>query len=232
MKNPRVIWEETRDEDKALIFRRFNRRNRSAFARGNARADDQGNLRRLSAEFQNSTSAGGSGEIFTSEAAGPNGTGGTPVYQKNLRVPDDVDVLYVTFSAQADVHNGSALLMNATVDEALCEPLAGQTQTGGGGPHVQTGWYTLLILPEPGMNRNCNDGEGGPADCHDNAINFSCCARLSKGHRKILPVDIKLANLPGGEGNISFYERSTIYIDGQKDEKRQFCVGVGTDQHE
>lgn len=198
---------------------------------GTAWADDSrgSELKRLSAEFQNSTLAN---EIVTTAAALPNGGGGTPVYQKNLTVPDDLDVLYVTFSAQADVHNGSALLMNATVDGTLCEPLAGQTGSGGGGPHLQTGWYTLLILPEPGMNRNCNDGEGGPADCHDNTIHFSCCTRLSKGHRKILPVDINLANLPGGDANFSFYERSTIYIDGQKDERGKFCVGVGTEPHE
>jgi hypothetical protein len=52
---------------------------------------------------------------------------------------------------------------------------------------------------------------------------------VAKG-RKTLPVDINLASLPGG--NTSFYERSTIYIDGQKDEKRRLCVGVGTEPHE
>ena len=139
-------------------------------------------------------------------------------------------MLYVTFSAQGDVHNGAALLMNATVDGALCEPLAGQTEGGGGGRHVQTGWYTLLIPPTSTDPNNCNDGGGGTADCHDNTIHFSCCARLSKGHRKTLPVDINLASLPGF--NTSFYERSTIYIDGQQDEKGKFCVGVGTEPHE
>jgi hypothetical protein len=198
---------------------------------GTARADDSSNLRRLSAEFQSMTSLGSDRDISSAEAAGPNGSGGMPVYQKNLRIPDDVDVLYVTFSAQADVHNGGALLMNATIDGTLCQPLLGETQPPvGGGPHLQTGWYTLLILPEPGMNRNCNDGGGGPADCHDNTIHFSCCARLSKGHRKTVPVDIHLATLPSGSG--SFYERSTIYIDGQKDEKSNMCVGVGTEPHE
>jgi hypothetical protein len=197
---------------------------------GSARADDSSNLRRLSAQFQNSST--GINEIQVNEPAGPNGTGGVPIYQKNLRVPDDVDVLYVTFSAQAETHNGAALLMNATVDGMLCEPLAGQTDAGGGGSHLQTGWYTLLILPQPIAVTNCNDGGGGSADCHDNAIYFSCCARLSKGHRKTVPVDIHLASLPGPSGFGSFYERSTIYIDGQKDEKRNFCVGVGTEPHE
>jgi|SRR6516165_1027435 hypothetical protein len=198
---------------------------------GTVRADDSGNLRRLSAEFQNMTSLGTDRDISSSEAAEPNGSGGTPVYQKNLRVPDDVDVLYVTFSAQADVHNGGALLMNATIDGTLCQPLVGETQPPvGGGPHLQTGWYTLLIPPEPPQVTNCNDGGGGSADCHDNTIYFSCCARLSKGQGKTVPVDIHLATLPPGSG--SFYERSTIYIDGQKDEKGKLCVGVSTEPHE
>jgi hypothetical protein len=68
---------------------------------GAARADDSrgSDLKRLSAEFQNSST--GANEISTTAAALPNGAGATPVYQKNLRVSDDVDVLYVTFSAQS-----------------------------------------------------------------------------------------------------------------------------------
>src|SRR5438132_5658493 len=104
------------------------------------------NLQRLSAEFQNNATVGGSGEIFTFAAALPGGTGGTVVYDETITIPSDVDVLYVTFSAQGDSHNGSALLMNAAVNGGLIEPLAGQTAGGGGGPHLQTGWYTRVIL--------------------------------------------------------------------------------------
>jgi hypothetical protein len=39
--------------------------------------------------------------------------------------------------------------MNATVDGTLCEPLAGQTEGGGGGPHLQTGWYTCSFRLPP-----------------------------------------------------------------------------------
>src|SRR5437667_10399211 len=198
--------------------------------------DNATNLRRISAEFQNNQTVGGIGEISTTAVASAGGVGGTPVYTKTFTIPNDVDVLYVTFSAQGDTHNGSALLMNATVNGKLIEPLAGQTGTGGGGPHVQTGWYTLLILPTtstlPLTANNCNDGGGGTADCHDNAIYFSGCINI--GHHN--PADpftvvIKLANLPGGDNNTSFYERSTIYIDGQKDTKGDLCNGVGTGPH-
>ncbi len=190
-------------------------------------------LRRLTAEFQNNTSVGGSGEISTTEAATPNGGGGTVVYAKMLNGLEDVDVLYITFSGQGDVHNGSALLMTCSVNGVLCEPLAGQTAGGGGGPHVQTGWYTLLILPQSTTGTNCNDGLGGTGDCHDNTLHFSACARLPK-HTDAATVQIKLANLPGGDSNVSFYERATIYIDGQNDGREHdgnLCQGVGTTLH-
>src|SRR5262245_19784178 len=139
------------------------------FSASSVQAQDNGsNLRRLSSEFQNSTSEGGSGETATSVAATPSGGGGVVVYDKTLTVPNDVDVLYITFSAQGDAHNGSALLMSASVNDNLIEPLAGQNSGGGGGPHVQTGWYTLIHLPAAGTGANCNDGGGGTADCHDN----------------------------------------------------------------
>jgi hypothetical protein len=197
-------------------------------------ADDGNGLQRLSAEYQNNATVGGDGEVSTTAPALPGGTGGTVVYDKTVSVRGDVDVIYVTFSAQADVHNGTALLMNATVNGVLIQPLLGQTAAGGGGPHVQTGWYTLLILPNS-ASTNCNDGTGGPADCHDNAITFSGCARIPSRHGddKAAPVNvkIKLADLPGGGTNRAFYERATIYIDGQQDEKGTLCRGVGTTPH-
>src|SRR5713226_1076025 len=70
-------------------------------------------LHRLAAEFQNSTSIGGDGEIFTTATPA---AGGLLVYQKTLSIP--FDVVYITFSAQGDAHNGSALLMQASVTDA------------------------------------------------------------------------------------------------------------------
>jgi len=70
-------------------------------------------------------------------------------------------------------------------------------------------------------------------DCHDNTIYFSGCRLLTNEEKRAEPatvhVVIKLATLAGG--NFSFYERSTIYIDGQKDEKGVFCRGAGTGPH-
>src|SRR6266852_4117761 len=159
-------------------------------------------LHRLAADFQNNTSVGGGGEIFTSSTPG---SGGKLVYSRTLSIP--FGVVYITFSAQGDTHNGSALLMkasvtdDASVTETSCEPLAGQT-----------------------------DGGGGTADCHDNTIMFSCCAQIrpdSGDPATTHTVKIRLADLPGGDSNFAFYERSTIYVDGSPNPGGTLCSGVG-----
>jgi hypothetical protein len=191
-------------------------------------------LQRLSAEFQNSDSLGPSGEIFTNAPALPAGAGGVVVYDKTLKLKNDIDVLYITFSGQADTHDGSALLMTAMVNGRLIEPLAGQDESGGGGPYVQTGWYTLSHLPAGVGVQNCNDGGGGTADCHDNTIYFSGCFNLGPNDDERARVQIKLASLPVGADGIAFYERATIYIDGQRqgdDDRLPLCKGVDTRPH-
>jgi hypothetical protein len=167
-------------------------------------------LQRLSSDFQNG------GEASTIEPALPLGAGGMVTYQKTLTIPTDVNVIYVTFSAQGDVHNGTTLAMNASVNNVLIQPLL--TFVGGGGNTV-SGWYSLLKLPAAGAN--CNDGGGGPADCHDNTIYFSGCARVTPG--ATVTVRIKLADIPGHDANTAFYERSTINIDGLGDLTNSQC---------
>jgi hypothetical protein len=211
-------------------------------------------LQRLSADFQNNTTIGGDGEIFTSIR--PN-EGGLLVYSKTLSVP--FKVVYITFSAQADSHHGSALLMQASVTDSLgvtkvCEPMAGQTGAGGDGSSLFPRWMTLLKLPITGLTdsttppNNCNDGNGGSADCHDSTIMFSCCEQITPDRvgEDVVPtthtVKIKLADLPGflspstgSTANQAFYERSTIYIDatGNAGEEEEggggpsLCTGHG-----
>ncbi len=114
--------------------------------------------------------------------------------------------------------------------ETVCQPMAGQTGAGGGGPSLAPGWMTLVKLPVSSADtdtNNCNDGGGGPADCHDNTIMFSCCAELGHGHGKNQTVNIRLADLPGGDSNLAFYERSTIYIDASPNPGGNLCKGVG-----
>jgi len=185
-------------------------------------------LHRLSADFQNDTSTGDE-EAFTTVSPA---AGGLLVYSKTLSIP--YDVAYITFSAQGDAHNGSALLMQASItdslnNETICQPLAGQTGPGGGGIHNFPQWYTLLHLPETTASTgNCDDGLGGTADCHDNTIMFSCCERITPDAAgSTHTVKIRLADLPGTDPNIAFYERSTIYIDASVDPGGTLCSGHG-----
>jgi hypothetical protein len=198
-------------------------------------------LQRLVADFQNNTSVGGDGEISTVSPPTPapvnpatavaNGiAGGNLVYTKSVSIP--FPVMYVTFSAQADEHAGTALLMQATVTDSggntiVCQPLSGQTGLGGGGPNVFPQWYTLLHLPDAGLANvaNCNDGGGGAADCHDNAISFTCCAQVTPDSGGTThSVNLGLASSTGG---LAFYERSTIYVDGSPNPGGNLCTGHG-----
>ncbi len=204
-------------------------------------------LHRLSAEFQNTTSA--AEEIVTTVAptgtALAPGTGGEAKYTKTLSIP--FDVVYVTFSAQGDTHGGAALSLSANVTDAaavkkVCQPMAGEL-AGGGGTAGPPGWMTLVKLPtNPDADtsavtgdNNCNDGGGGSADCHDNTIYFSCCLRITPdtGLNKHT-VEIRLGSQPNpetGAATEAFYERSTIYIDASTDPAGSLCSGVNTLPH-
>jgi hypothetical protein len=196
-------------------------------------------LERLSAEFQ----SGSEIETFATPAASPvpGDPGGVVVYDKTLNIPPGV--VYITFSAQGDTHEqvdangdnipntGAALLMTASITDAagnvtICQPMA----TAGGAALFGAPWLTLLKLPDGETSpNNCNDGGGGPADCHDNAFSFSCCAVLTGG-RGGTSRDVKI-NLASSNGTLVFYEDSTIYIDRGPDAGGGFCQSVGTAPH-
>jgi hypothetical protein len=189
-------------------------------------------LDRLSAEFQSP------GEISTITT--PAG-GGVVVYDKTLNIPPGV--AYITFSAQGDTHQqldpitgadvpgtGAALLMSASITDAagnvtICQPMA----TAGGAALFGAPWMTLVKLPDGEAPNNCNDGAGGPADCHDNAFSFSCCALLAGG-RGGISRDVKISMASSNGGRV-FYEDSTIYIDRGPNPDGGFCQAVGTGPH-
>ena len=203
-------------------------------------------LHRLSAEFQNAVSVGAV-EIVTTVAPAAGGTGGEAKYTKTLSIP--FNVVYITFSAQGDTHDGAGLAMSANIKaggaastspKTVCQPMAG----GGLGTAGPTGWMILNKLPtNPDADtsavtgdNNCDDGGGGTADCHDNTIYFSCCALITPDTAATThTVEIRLGSVPNPETGAAtdvFYERSTIYIDAQSNPAgNPLCTGVNTSPH-
>jgi hypothetical protein len=190
-------------------------------------AQTNGALIRLAGDFQNSTSMGDP-EISTSATPAAAGGGGTVIYTRTLRLP--TKTVFINFSGTGDSHDGAGLLMTALITDAfdntvVCEPFSGQF--GGGGDAGPNGWTTLQKMPAYDATQlNCNDGGGGPADCHDNNLFFSCCAQIQADPQGFAhTVDIKLASSDGGT---VFYERASINIDAAVDPNRVLCTGVGS----
>jgi len=159
-----------------------------------SQAQAQGTLHRLSAEFfgfdgiELSTTLAVPGQVFSTE---------------RLDVPQGDTVLYVTVSAQADVHGGAALLLSCRVDGAFCNPGTGLFDAG------PPGWVTVLKVPVANSGAsNCNDGGGGAGDCHDNHVAATWCVPINPGTRTI---ELRLATSIAGE--TVFMERGHIYID-------------------
>jgi len=179
-------------------------------------------LHRLSADFLNFdgtetfTSVIGVADCSSSPCV-PGSPDGQLFYRKKVKIPDDDNVLYVTFVAQGDTHGGAALRLSCRLNDAFCNPGTGLTNAG------NAGWVTLLKLPVPnGGSSNCNDGGGGAGDCHDNGITYSWCIPLTE-YNKYDTVDLKLATSIAGQS--VFFERAHVFIDSNKiDKKKNQCA--------
>jgi hypothetical protein len=190
--------------------------------------DLKGALFRLSAEFKNFDGS----ETFTNATVPQNpvpGEGGILAYRKEIYVPKEA-TLYVTISTTGDTHEGAASWFSCVVDdetdkkndttdthekasEMFCNPGAG------GAAGVPGGWVALLKLPAPNEGAdNCDDGNGGAGDCHDNNIYYTWCTNVKKGDHT---VDIRLAS--SDEGEYVFFETAHFYIDATEKTK-DTCV--------
>ena len=163
------------------------------------------------------------GEISTSASPA---SGGKTIYNKAWTGGSPSSNIYIELEAQADVHTGSgkppnALLMRAFNDSGagpvLCNPLAGST--GG----VTPGWFTLLKLPLPSGSGDagCNDGGGGAADCHDNAIVMKCCVPINGALSGTVRID--MASLNGTDS--VFIEKVTVLA--LTDQNPENCTSTG-----
>lgn len=164
-----------------------------------------GLLSRLTADFLNfdgsetATSITAAADC-TATPCVPGSPDGALFYRKLVTVPAKDNVLYVTFSGTADVHDNAALMMSCRADGDFCNPGA---QGASGGP---AGWVTLQKLP---------------FDEHDNSIKATWCIPLEgfKSKTDVL-VDLKLASSTGGT---VFFENAHIYVDSSRNTSEDRC---------
>lgn len=181
------------------------------------------NLTRLTADFKNfdDTETTTTTGVFPNSAGSVAGDDGTLVFSKTVFTQaDDQNVLYVTISAVADTHGGSALWINCRVDGVDCN--AGF----GGAAGAPGGWIAVNKLPvATGGADNCNDGGGGAGDCHDNTIYYTWCtpvvpADLEGGSAHT--VELRMATSISGQ-NV-FFETAHIFVDASDLEPENACT--------
>lgn len=149
----------------------------------------------------------------------PGNPDGALFYRKRVLVPSISNVLYVSIYTTGDTHNGAALWLSCRVNKAFCRP-----GTVVAVDEAPSGWINVKKLPQdvqtPLGQNNCNDGGGGSADCHDNAVAYQWCVPV-RGDR-IVTVDLKMAtNKPGS--NV-FIEKGHVYIDSSRIGQPDRCV--------
>jgi hypothetical protein len=149
---------------------------------------------------------------------------GALFYAKTVLVPSDSNVLFVSIYATGDAHGGAADWFSCRINGALCRP-----QSSGGIDKAPGGWITLVKIPTDasGALNNCNDGGGGTADCHDNAIAYSWCAVLPPRTAETpFTVNLKFAtSIPGA--NV-FLEKAHVYIDSSRISQTDRCASSPT----
>jgi hypothetical protein len=157
-------------------------------------------------------------------AAFPGPPDGALFYAKTVLVPSDSNVLFVSIFATGDAHGGASDWFSCRVNGALCRP-----QSTSGIDKAPAGWISLVKIPTDasGALNNCNDGGGGTADCHDNAIAYSWCAVLPpRTVETPFTVNLKFAtSIPGA--NV-FLEKAHVYIDSSRISQTDRCASSPT----
>jgi hypothetical protein len=195
-------------------------------------AGNEGYIRRLAADFFNfdgTESSTVKTAVAGRDARKPGDPDGEVIFKKKVYVPDSDNTLYVSIYTTGDAHGGAALWLSCRVDGAFCRP-----GTGGAGG-APSGWISLLKLPEdlqdPDAENNCNDGNGGTGDCHDNSITYQWCIPLEekrddKKPRNIREVELRMATSESGNSpeHEVFIEAAHVYIDSSRIKGANRCT--------
>lgn len=160
-------------------------------------------------------------EFTTTITASPTGSpDGALFYRKSVLVPSDSNVIFVTLYATGDAHGGAADWFSCRLNGAFCRPA-----TTTGIDKAPKGWIALVKIPTDasGALNNCNDGGGGTADCHDNAVAYSWCVLLPpRSVETPVTVDLKFATSIAGK-NV-FIEKGHVYIDSSRIAQADQCA--------
>lgn len=166
-------------------------------------------LGRLAAEF----------DYFGAEKSTALEPPGIAIYNRTVTVPAGHNVLYVTLSTTGDGHDGAASCFTALRNGVFFNAGSqGAARCAGGGVTNVPGWVTLLKMPgtlaDP-PNGNCNDGGGGPGDCHDNAIYYTWCTRIPVS-RVATNHTVRLRMATDSAGKSVFIEQAFFYVDSSR----------------
>jgi hypothetical protein len=117
-------------------------------------------------------------------------------YDKTIKVPASVNVLYVTIFGTTDTHNGGTELINCQVDGVDCNN-TGKTSSNGS----PAGWVKIAHAD---------------ADLHDNAASYGWCAPIpKKTGMNALNREVTLRLASNGVGEV-FMEQIHVFVDGSK----------------
>ncbi len=112
-------------------------------------------------------------------------------YDKTIKVPASVNVLYVTIFGTTDTHSGAKELINCQVDGVDCNNTGINSSNGS-----PAGWVTIAHAA---------------ADLHDVAASYGWCTPISKS--KSHEITLRLASSGADE---VFMEQIHVFVDGSK----------------
>lgn len=133
----------------------------------------------------------------------------------------DSNVLFVSFYATGDEHGGAKSWFSCRLNGAPC-----RTSPPFAVDEAPNGWITLHHLPASPPTTNCNDGGGGPGDCHDNGIAYQWCVPIPKAGAP-LTVDLRMAT--SNPGTLVFIEKGHVFIDAANMRGESRCAPAATE---
>jgi hypothetical protein len=126
-------------------------------------------------------------------------TGGKLLYDQTIKVPANINTLFITITGASDTQSDSEPLLNCQVDGAGCHSTSAASNAS------PADWTNLLIDPSG-------------TDSEDHSFSYTWCAPLRKESKAIShEIKINLANTQSSMGlSGACVERVLVTVDGAK----------------